>query len=270
MYGMASILQQRGAEAQPEDQSLKLGLLVRLVRNPGWILGLACDVAGFVLQFIALGHGPLVVVQPLLVCGLLFALPIGAAWAGRRLHRSDWAGAVLVCVGLAVFLAVSNPSNGRSNARPAVWIALLCADALVTGLLIAASFGGDARRRSVLLSGGAGIVYGAAAALTKTSSHLLSHGVIHVVDHWQPYVLVVAGIGGMVLGQSAFQAGALDVSLPTMTVADPIVSILIGALAFHERIAASPGAVSLETLGLVAVTVGVFMLARVEAATGVS
>ncbi len=48
----------------------------------------------------------------------------------------------------------------------------------------------------------------------------------------------------MVIGQSAFQAGSLDASLPTMSVVDPIVSIVIGALAFGESIAAGPGDVA--------------------------
>lgn len=270
MYALASVLQQRGAAEQPEEHSLRLGLLVRLAQHKLWVLGLACDVAGFALQFVALGHGPLVVVQPLLVCGLLFALPIGAAWAGRRLKSADWAGAVLVCVGLAVFLVVANPGIGRPNARPVVWVVLLTATASAAGVLIVLSLGADTRHRAVLLSGAAGIIYGAAAALTKTSSHLLSRDVLHMVAHWQPYVLIVFGVAGMLLGQSAFQAGTLDVSLPTMTVVDPVVSILIGALAFQEGIASTAGAVTLEVIGLAAMAVGTFMLAKVEATTGVA
>ena len=67
---------------------------------------------------------------------------------------------------------------------------------------------------------------------------------MHLLVHWQPYALLMAGIGGMVIGQSAFQAGSLDASLPTMSVVDPIVSIVIGALAFGESIAAGPGDVA--------------------------
>src|SRR5579859_763593 len=125
MYALASVLQQRSAAAQPVDYSLRLSLLGRLARKPGWILGLACDVAGYALQFVALGHGPLVVVQPLLVLGLLFALPMGAAWAGRKLHRLDWIAAALVCAGLAVFLSVASPGSGHSDVRPIVWVLLL-------------------------------------------------------------------------------------------------------------------------------------------------
>jgi drug/metabolite transporter (DMT)-like permease len=90
--------------------------------------------------------------------------------------------------------------------------------------------------------------------------------VIHALGHWQPYVLVVFGVGGMVLGQSAFQAGALDVSLPTMSVADPVVSILIGALVFEETISDATASVFLEVVGLIVMSVGIVLLARGEVA----
>ncbi len=69
----------------------------------------------------------------------------------------------------------------------------------------------------------------------------------------------------MLLSQSAFQAGVLDYSLPTMTVVDPVVSIAIGAWFFAEAIAARPGQIALEVLALLAMSAGVWMLARFEA-----
>ena len=46
------------------------------------------------------------------------------------------------------------------------------------------------------------------------------------------------------------------------TVVDPVVSILIGALAFAEGIETSATAIILEVLSLLTMTVGVFLLAR--------
>jgi drug/metabolite transporter (DMT)-like permease len=270
LYGMASVLQQRGAAAQPEDQSLRLGLLARLLRDPWWVLGLGCDVAGFVFQFVALGHGPIVLVQPLLVCGLLFALPIGAAVAGRKLQPSDWVAAGMVCAGLAVFLAVARPSAGTDNVGPGVWVLLLSTCAATALFLVLLSRNRGARVRVVLLSGGAGVLYGAGAALTKTSSHLLDEGWLRLALHWQPYMLALFGITGMLLAQSAFQAGWLDVSLPTMSVADPIVSIAVGALAFGERLASGPLSITVEVLALIVMSAGVVALARSSARSTVT
>ena len=265
LYALASVLQHRGAKDQPVEQSLKVGLLIGLAQHPAWLVGTACDVGAYALQFVALGHGALVVVQPLLVCGLLFALPLGAALAGRRLSRTDWTGAFLVCAGLAVFLAVANPAAGRDDTSPGRWAALLLAVSVVAGVCTLVGTMVDARRRAVLLAAAAGLVYGGAAALTKTASHLLGRGVGQLVVHWQPYVLVLFGAAAMILSQSAFQAGVLDFSLPTMTVVDPVVSIAIGAFVFGEAIDARPLPVAVEVLSLAAMSAGVWLLARFEA-----
>lgn len=265
LYALASVLQHRGAVNQPDEQSMRMGLLLRLARSPGWLTGLVCDGGGYVLQFIALGHGPIVVVQPLLVCGLLFALPMGAAWAGRRLSGADWAGALLVCAGIGTFLAVARPAAGRADTGPVHWAVLLTVLAVLAAGCVVVAHEGDGRRRAVSLAAGAGILYGGAAALTKTSAHLLSHGLVPVLTNWQPYMLVGFGVAGMLLGQSAFQAGSLDLSLPTMSVADPIVSIAIGASVFREAIASSPASVGAEVVSLAAMTAGVYLLARFEA-----
>lgn len=112
---------------------------------------------------------------------------------------------------------------------------------------------------------GAGVVYGTCAALTKTSAHLLSGGIGHLMTDWQPYMLAAGGVAGMVLAQSAFQAGPLDASLPTLTATDPVVSVVIGALLFGEQIRSGLFWSTLEVVSLAATVVGIFMLAHTEA-----
>src|SRR5215471_3431703 len=81
----------------------------RLARRPAWLAGLAAVVAGFVLQAAALGLGRLVVIEPVLASGLLFALVLAARRDRRRLRRAEWAAALAVSAGLAVFLAAGQP-----------------------------------------------------------------------------------------------------------------------------------------------------------------
>jgi hypothetical protein len=69
----------------------------------------------------------------------------------------------------------------------------------------------------------------------------------------------------MLLAQSAFQAGSLDASLPMLTVVDPVVSIAIGAFALGEGLEIGLLPTFLEVTGLVAMSVGVFLLAKAEA-----
>ena len=107
-YAAASVLQQREAEADTgSDQGGAVGggfrLVLRLARRPIWLAGLGADGVGYVFQALALGVGELLVVQPVLTSGILFALPAGAWWAGRRLSRADFAWACVLAAGLTAW-----------------------------------------------------------------------------------------------------------------------------------------------------------------------
>ena len=80
------------------------GLLLRMVRRPVWLAGIAIDALGFVAQAIALTIGRLAVVQPLLVSAVVFALPLGAKITGQRVRQIDIGAAVLVTAALIAFL----------------------------------------------------------------------------------------------------------------------------------------------------------------------
>jgi drug/metabolite transporter (DMT)-like permease len=268
-YALASVLQHRAASSQPREQSMRFGLLTRLVRNPWWLVGIACDGLGFVFQFVALGHGSLVLVQPLLVSGLLFALPLGAWLSGTVMKRRDWCGAALVCIGLSTFLLASSPDPGHQGMSGRAWAMLLgFATVSMTALIVAAQ-GRSPRARAFLLAAAAGINYGLTAALTKVCAHQLGQGPTQLFSHFEAYALVAFGLLGMLLAQSAFQSGSLDASLPVLTVVDPVVSIVIGALALGEAIEVGTLPTFLEVTGLLAMTIGVFLLARAEAVQAV-
>ena len=264
-YALASVLQQSEAERQPAETALRLSLVARLATRPRWVAGLGFDAGGYAVQWVALSVGSLVVVQPLLVVGLLFALPIKARISAYRFHGWDWCGALLVTSGLAVFLVVSRPEAGHSNVNGLIWTVLLCGAGALAAVLVWIGHKNGPRWKAVAYGTAGGIVYGMCAALTKSCAHLLSQGVSELFTSWQPYVLAGAGVAGMVLAQSAFQAGPLDASLPTLSATDPIVSVLVGAVAFGEALRSGLFATSLEVLSLSAVVVGIFVLAHTEA-----
>jgi hypothetical protein len=262
LYAVASVAQQRPAEAQPSERSLRLGLLVDLAAKPLWVAGNVAEVAAYGLQFIALRRGSLTLVQPLLVSGLLFALPLGAAASRRPMRAPDWIGAVLVAGGLALFLVVASPGRARSDTTTLAWAVVVACTGSAVGVLVAVGRAGGQVRRGVCFAAAAGLLYALTASLTEACGALLDHGVLHALAAWQPYALVACGIAGMVVVQSAFQAGPLRWSLPTLTVVDPLASIAIGVFAFHDHITADAGAIALEGLGLTAIVTGVFLLTR--------
>ena len=116
-YAAASVLQHREAEADQELHDGGVRLVLRLARRPLWLAGLGCDGLGYVCQALALGLGALLVVQPVITSGILFALPASAWWAGRRLGRGDYAWAAVLAVGLTVFLMLAGTEGGKDDAE---------------------------------------------------------------------------------------------------------------------------------------------------------
>jgi drug/metabolite transporter (DMT)-like permease len=258
LYAVASVLQHRAAVAVDSEHSMRLGLLARLIAKPWWVAGVCADGLAFVMQFFALGHGPLIVVQPLMVAGLLFALPLGAWVSGNRIRAAELRAAGLVVVGLALLLLLGNPSHGTDALSPVRWVALIVAIGVpAIGLVLVA---GRTRFRPTLLAAAAALIYGFTAALAKVSAHELSQGVGDVLGSWELWALIPAGLLGMIVCQSAFQAGPLRTSLPTLTAVDPVVSIAIGVLAFHEQIEGHPLRVICALAGVAVMVAGVMLL----------
>jgi NADH:ubiquinone oxidoreductase subunit 6 (subunit J) len=79
-------------------------LVFRLARQPTWLLGFACMIAGFAFQVAALRLGPLTLVQPILAIELLFVFGYLALRAGKvrgRTRWREWGAAILL--GIFVF-----------------------------------------------------------------------------------------------------------------------------------------------------------------------
>lgn len=79
--------------------------------------------------------------------------------------------------------------------------------------------------------------------------------------------LIPAALAGMIFQQSAFRAGALTASLPTVTVAGPVVASLLGVVVLGETLSVSgPRLFALLAAGIV-VVISTIALASGEAAT---
>jgi MFS family permease len=66
----ASVLQRKAARDEPDANSFSIALVWHLAHRPVWIAGIASVIVGFLLQVVALGNGPISLVQPVLVLEL--------------------------------------------------------------------------------------------------------------------------------------------------------------------------------------------------------
>ena len=86
--------------------------------------------------------------------------------------------------------------------------------------------------------------------------------------NWPPYCLLGAGIVGLWLMQNAFSAGPLHASLPTIAAGEPVAGIALGIVVFGDRIQVTPGMLAIEAGGIAALIVGVVLVARSSAFSG--
>ena len=100
------------------------------------------------------------------------------------------------------------------------------------------------------------------AALSKSFVDEVGRLGVGALAEWQPYTLAVFGILGTLLAQSAYQAGSLAVSLPTIDTVEPITSVAIGATLFQERLASSVPLLSAQLLGAAVAVLGILAIDR--------
>jgi drug/metabolite transporter (DMT)-like permease len=260
----SSVLQHRSARLAPHGETHRL--LGHLLTRPAWIAGLLTAGVGLVLHAVALAPGQLAVVQPLLISGVLFALPVSALLERRRPSAVEWLWAFVLVFGLAVFLLSAHPSRGRVglDADVLAWSTLGggAAVAVVTLFGMRWPFG----HASVLLGMAAGLGYGVDAALLKQTTTVAGAGLVHLLTDWPLYAFIGMGGASLVLTQVAYRSGSLAGSMPALTVTDPAASVLIGALAFQEHLATGAWSIAGQVIGGVLVAGAATLLARREKA----
>jgi drug/metabolite transporter (DMT)-like permease len=258
VFAVAALLEHRSAGQVPDAQGLaprQLASFVRAtLRHPWWLAGMGCNAVGFALHALALHTSALSVVQPLLVCGVLFALPLNHWLLGEPITASELGWAVALVAGLVGFLITGtagvSASHEPADTGPAVAAGLL-AVAVVGSLAATARRGG---RGATLLGAATGIVYALTATLIKACTNVLVHGPVALLVSWQLYTLLVTGVVGLLLNQLSYQAGPLAASLPAITVVDPLLAVLLGVVIYDENLRHTPLAIACEFafLGLLA------------------
>jgi drug/metabolite transporter (DMT)-like permease len=262
-FGLTGAVQHRAARATNQRGAVRLGLLGDLVRQPLWLASLVVNGVALLLQWVALSNGPLTLVQPLLVTGLLFAVALTSVLRRRRPDRVVLFGAVLCVVGLAAFLLLAQPRPGNDRLTLGEVIPLAAGLAFVLAGCIVAAVRYSGRIRVLALAGAAGVLYGVTAGMAKLAADDLRHGVAAVFTDWPVYLLAVCGPLGFLFNQYAFREGvALTPALAMIVLLDPLVSIGIGALWLGETLSAGTGRVIGEVLALGVVTAGVAVLSR--------
>jgi drug/metabolite transporter (DMT)-like permease len=261
--------QRQGSAVKADTGGLSLSThgLVRLARNPRWVLGLMLLCVGMGMNAVALVMAPLTVVQPIGAIALVITTVVNTKDQGLSMNRATVV-AISCCVtGSALFVLLAvNATQENHNVSSSDELTIVLLLALAVGLFGTLAVVFRHRMSAFVYILGAGVLFGFVAVLTRIiGRHLLdSNGQFLLNVPWYSAVAIVsAGVLGSWFVQNAYSGGPPDLVIAGLTVIDPIVGIAIGIVILGElRPDVQPVmAVAMGTAASLAI-VGVIALSR--------
>jgi hypothetical protein len=260
-FAISSPLQHHAAGAAPAGGGA-LRLLGHLVRQPRWLVGQVLALMSFCLHAYALHVGVLALVQPIVVSGIIFAVPIRAALSRHLPPRGEVVAVVITAVGLATLLvAAGNMSNNGIPPNHGLALVLTIAlVALATTAYLLVGHAQTAAARAGLCGITAGLLFGLVSCMVKLTLDLLGGGTPPPLSFWPIPTLVLLGLSGVAVNQRAYRLGALSASMPILNIVNVGVALTLGLLVFHEVPAHTPAALMGQLFALACISFGLIKL----------
>ncbi|MZD07931.1 hypothetical protein GTW43_23015 [Streptomyces sp. SID5785] len=252
-FGTASVLQAMAARsADPGTGSgVDPALLVRALRQWRYLVGLALDGLGFVLQIVALRSLPIYAVGAALAASLAVTAVVAARLLRVRLRGPEWGAVGAVCAGLAM-LGLASGAEGEREGSDTLRFAML---GVAVGVLLLGAVAG--RGRALALGLGAGFGFGVVEVSVRLIDDL-SPGTL--VTNPATYALLVGGGAAFLLLTSALQRGSVTVATAGMVVGETVGPALVGVVWLGDR--TRSGLEWLAVAGFVVAVAGALALAR--------
>ncbi|WP_376771153.1 hypothetical protein [Rhizomonospora bruguierae] len=255
-YGVANLLQSMAATRTTVHHTFDPGLLLRLAGHRTYLLGVFCQLLGFVLAFLARRELPLFLVQASVAAGLGVTALLGVLVLKWRLPVAEVLLLALLVLGIAALVISAQPGTARPLGAGGV-----------AGLAVALVLIGTAGFFAVRLHGAPGsVVLGALAGLAFSSAAIAArplagaHSVQQIVQHPLLYLLVAHSLVGQLLLGLAMQRGSTTAAVAAMDAAGAIPAAAIGLALLGDKIA--PGREWLAATGFVITILAVVCLTR--------
>ena len=269
-FAISTSVQHQAAEKAPESARSVLALLGYLVRRPLWLVGQFLATCAFALHASALHAGPIAVVQPIVVSGIVWAVPARAAISRRMPSMTELRAVLVTALGLAVFLVASDPTAGtprRAGRRHARARGGAACSSRVAAERGGRRVAGGPRRKAFFLGVVGGVLFGLVAGFLKLALQELNDGGLDaMLTAWPTYALLLAGAGGVLTNQRAYRTAGLSASMPALNIVNGLTSLVFGFTVFYEVPRHSPLFLLIEVGALACMAAGLWMLIRYEEA----
>ncbi|MFC9505244.1 hypothetical protein [Streptomyces sp. NPDC057002] len=255
-FGTATVFQAMAARAAAATgPGGDVALLWRALRQWRYLLGLALDGLGFLLQIIALRSVPIYAVGAALAASLAVTAVVAARLLEVRLSRVEWAAVGVVCAGLALLGLAAGAEGDESGPDWLKWAMLGAAG----GVLLLGAVGGrlPERGRALALGLGAGCGFGVVEVAVRLIDGL-SPG--ELFTNPAAYALVLGGGAAFLLLTSALQRGSVTTATAGLVLGETVAPALIGVIWLGDRTREGLG--WLAVLGFAVAVAGALALSR--------
>ncbi|UKD58004.1 hypothetical protein L3Q65_15145 [Amycolatopsis sp. FU40] len=255
-YGVASVMQAVAAKAAPDEGGAGVDprLLLRVLKQWKFVVGLLLDGVGFIAQIAALHVLPLFLVQATQAASLAVTA-VAVRVFGVRLGAREWTAVGVVVAGLAL-LGSSAESEGSSEVGLGFRLTLAGAAVVlgIAGLLVGRA--GDRVRTA-----GLGLVAGLCFGLVAVAGRVIpSLAPLDLLRDPALYVVAVAGALAMLFFATALQRGSVTTATAMMVLGETVMPSLIGVLLLGDR--TRPGFAVVALIGFVLAVAAALALAR--------
>jgi drug/metabolite transporter (DMT)-like permease len=266
-FAISTSVQHQAAQKAPASAQGLAGLLGYLLRQPTWLVGQVLATCAFLLHASALNAGAIAVVQPIVVSGIVWAVPARAAISRRLPSLAELRAVLVTAVGLGVFLVASDPTAGRSAGLGLGTLAFAGVGVAVAAAanVAAARVVSDPRRQAFFLGVVGGVLFGLVAGCVKLALQELNQdGWGAMLTAWPTYGVLVFGAGGVLTNQRAYRVAGLSASMPVLNIVNGMTALAFGFIVFAEVPRHSPLFLLLETAALACMAVGLWILVTLE------
>lgn len=262
VLGVGSVADQRSTKRVRRRGALSPTIFIDLIHQPLWLASIVLTLVGFALQVLALHFGPLALVEPLLVCDLIFAVLL-TSFLRRGYDATLLGGVFATAAGVAAFLVIARPTSGHSSVAFFTILPLAAGLAAAVVACLVLSRHSNENVRALALALACGLCYGASAFLVKLLVSPTHAGITGILTDWPIYALVIVGPLGFLLNINAFQQGALIAPVMSIiTVCDPLISIALASLWLDEKLSSSPAGIAGEVIALLVMSAGIVVVAH--------
>ncbi|MFI6133472.1 hypothetical protein [Micromonospora sp. NPDC051141] len=255
-YGFANLLQSVAAARTTVHHTFDPGLLLRLASHRTYLIGLACQIIGFVLAFLARRDLPLFLVQASVAAGLGVTAVLGVLVLKWRLPAAEVGLLVLLFGGITALVLSAEPAPSRQLGTAGLVGLVAALGAIAASGFFAARLHGAPG--SVVLGSLAGMAFSAAAVAARPLASADSTEAF--VRDPLLYLLIAHSLVGQLLLGLAMQRGSTTAAVAAMDAAGAVPAAIIGVLLLGDKI--WPGREWLAGLGFLVTLAAVVGLTR--------